>query len=61
MVEASAAVHVVAEASAAVVRAAVVAAVVAVISEAVHMAVHMVVEVADKSEQQFPDLRIRHL
>ena len=34
---------------------------VAVISVAVHMVVLMAVVVADKSEYQFPDLRIRHL
>ena len=52
----------VAEEVLAVVRTAAVAATVAVISVAVHMvAVHMVVVVADRSEHQFPDLRIRHL
>ena len=59
--EASAVVRV-AEEVLAVVRTAAVAATVAVISVAVHMvAVHMAVVVADRSDHQFPDLRIRHL
>ena len=63
--EASAVVRV-AEEVLAVVRTAAVAATVAVISVAVisvavHMVVLMAVVVADKSEYQFPDLRIRHL